>query len=102
MRDAERQLAIARKALDGAVRAFDGLGDVESTRERLRELREAVEAAEARVDQLGPGDAVSIDGARDWDKLAVEGKRALIRALIESASVAPGRGADRISITATA
>jgi DNA invertase Pin-like site-specific DNA recombinase len=102
-RKAEQELATARDALDGAVRAFDGLGDVEAARVRLQELRAAVDAAQARVDQLGNGgEVLAIHGARDWDKLAVEGKRALIRALIESASVAPGRGADRISITATA
>jgi DNA invertase Pin-like site-specific DNA recombinase/DNA-binding transcriptional MerR regulator len=98
IRDAERQLATARDALDAAVRAFDGLGDLEAARDRLQELRAAVDAAQARVDQLGPGDSLSIDGARDWDKLAVEGKRALIRATIESATVAPGRGADRLTI----
>ncbi len=46
---AETKLAAAQDALDAAVRAFDGLGDVESARERLSEMKAAVDAARDRV-----------------------------------------------------
>lgn len=82
------------------MRAFDVLGDVESARERLRELRAAVDGAQARVDQLGgAGASLSVSGDRDWDLLTVDEQRALIRATIETATVNPGRGAERITIT---
>jgi site-specific DNA recombinase len=100
-RKAEQELAAAQGALDAAVRAFDVLGDVESARERLQELRSAVDEAQGRVDQLGSaGASLSISGDRDWDLLTVGEQRALIRATIETATVNPGRGAERISITA--
>jgi DNA invertase Pin-like site-specific DNA recombinase len=99
-RKAEQELAAAQGAVDAAVRAFDVLGDVESARERLRELRAAVDDAQARVDQLGPGaTTISINGDRDWHLLTVEEQRALIRATIQTAVVGPGRGAERIAIS---
>jgi site-specific DNA recombinase len=100
-RKAEKDLAAAQETLDAAVRAFDGLGDVESARERLGELKAAVDAARGRVDRLGAtGPVISISAARDWDRLTMDEQRALIRATIESAIVGPGRGAERITITA--
>ena len=100
-RKAEQELAAAQGALDAAVRAFDGLGDVESARERLQELRAAVDEAQGRVDQLGSaGASLSISGDRDWDLLTIDEQRALIRATIKTATVGPGRGAKRITITA--
>jgi site-specific DNA recombinase len=99
-RKAEQELAGAQQALDAAVRAFDVLGDVESARERLRELRAAVDDAQARVDQLGDDDGVLIIGAdRDWDRLTLDEQRALIRAVVSEVTVGPGRGAERITIT---
>jgi DNA invertase Pin-like site-specific DNA recombinase len=99
-RRAEKELAAAQNALDAAVRAFDVLGDVESARERLQELRTAVDEAQGRVDQLGgAGASLSISGDRDWDSLTVDEQRELIRLSIRSAVVGPGREAERITIT---
>ena len=99
-RRAEKELAAAQNALDAAVRAFDVLGDVESARERLQELRTSVDKAQGRVDQLGgAGASLSISGDRDWDSLTVDEQRELIRLSIRSAVVGPGREAERITIT---
>ncbi len=99
-RRAEKELAAAQNALDAAVRAFDVLGDVESARERLQELRTSVDKVQGRVDQLGgAGASLSISGDRDWDSLTVDEQRELIRLSIRSAVVGPGRGAERITIT---
>ena len=101
-RQAETELAAAQDALDAAVRAFDGLGDVESARERLSEMKAAVDAARDRVDETSTASpVVSVNAARDWEELTVAEQRALIRATIKSATVGPGRGAGRITITAT-
>jgi DNA invertase Pin-like site-specific DNA recombinase len=101
VREAEQELGVAQDALDGAVRAFDGLGDLDSARDRLRELRAAVDEAQAHVDQLGGAGqtAVTINAATDWDRLTLDEQRALIRATIKTAVVGPGRGAERITIT---
>lgn len=100
-RKAEKELAAAQDTLDAAVRAFDGLGDVESARERLQELRTAVDKAQDHVDQLGGARAgLGISGDRGWDSLTMDEQRDLIRLLIGSAVVGPGRRAERITITA--
>ncbi len=91
----------AAMRLDRAVRAFDGIGDVTSVREQLAKIRGELDDAQARVDRLGDvpqADALVIDGAKDWDRLSVDGRRALIRRFVEQATVAPGRGADRIAV----
>ncbi len=97
-RKAEQELAAAQDALDAAVRAFDGLGDVESARERLAELKAAVDAARARVDKMGAtGPVISINAARDWDRLTVDEQRALIRATVATAMVSRASGRSRCS-----
>lgn len=99
IREAEQSVARAQTDLDAAVRAFGGFEDESSTRERLLELRAVVEDARAHRDQLG-GDrsVVTLNAAEDWDRLSLDGRRALIRATVARAVVAPGRGADRIAV----
>lgn len=41
---------------------------------------------------------MTVNAARDWDKLKLEGRRALIAAVVGRVTVAPGRGTDRIEI----
>ena len=99
IRAAEQTLEAAQGALEAAVRAFDGLGDEMVARERLAELRQARDQAQAHVEQVGGGrSAITIDADADWDELKLEGRRALIRAIIATATVGPGRGAERITI----
>ena len=89
----------AQGALDAAVRAFDGMGDETAVRERLASLRQARDDAQERVDQVGAtDDDLVIDGDGDWDRLTLDERRALIRRVVERATVAPGRGADRIAV----
>jgi len=98
-REAERELAQAQADFDSAVRAMSEFGDEASVRERLGELREARDRAQDRVDQLGATDvSITINAAQDWDRLTLEERRALIRATVESVTVAPGRGADRVTV----
>jgi site-specific DNA recombinase len=91
----------AQGDLDTAVRSFmaAGLENEPSAVERLAALREARDVAQHRVDQIG-GDAARVVGAaEDWEHLTPDEQRALIRATVESAIVAPvGRGAERIVV----
>jgi hypothetical protein len=97
--EAAEELSRRQETLDKAIRAFAGLEDEQATRERLQELREARDQALARHDQLLVASAPAISvSAGDWDVLTVEERRALIAAVVEEAVVAPGRGADRITI----
>jgi site-specific DNA recombinase len=97
--DAADELARRQDALDAAIRAFAGLEDEQAARARLQELRAARDEARERHDELLAASAPAITvSAGEWDLLTVEERRALIRAVIDRAVVAPGRGADRISV----
>jgi DNA invertase Pin-like site-specific DNA recombinase len=96
----------AQSDLDAAVRSFAGAGleNESAAIERLAELRQVRDDAHVEVDQIGPGRSLVINAADVLDGGAEHGdsldaKRALIRACLESAVVAPGgRGAERITI----
>ena len=99
-RQAEADLASAESALDAAVSAFDGLGDLQAAKDKLDQLGTAVDEARDRLGQLGAADvAIRINAAEEWDQLAHDEQRELIRLSIRSAVVGPGRGAERITIT---
>jgi hypothetical protein len=98
-REAQAALALAQADLDAAFRAFAGFGDEQAARERLAELRATRNAAQERVDHLLPASvAVTVSATRDWDLLTLAERRALIRVIVHSAAVAPGRSSDRITI----
>jgi site-specific DNA recombinase len=85
--------------LDAAVRAFSRLDNVDAARERLEALRDARDVARDRLDELQAAvlPAVTLTAA-DWDLLALDEQRDLIRAVVDRAVVAPGRGNDRITV----
>ncbi len=100
-RKAERELEQAQADLDAALRSFtaSGLADEPAAVERLAELRQVRDDAQARLYRIGPTAALTVNAADDWERLGLEERRALIRATVESAVVAPsGRGAGRIAI----
>lgn len=85
--------------LSAAVQAFSGLDDVEAVRSKLGELKAARDSALGHLDELRllvvPAVTVSAD---DWDVLTLDERRDLIRAVVERAQVAPGRGANRVTV----
>jgi hypothetical protein len=89
----------AQADLDAAIRAFAGLDGATAADERLGELRQERDAAQERVDRLG-GDsaAVTVSAAADWERLSLDGRRALIRATVAGITVAPGRGVARLAL----
>ena len=91
-----------RAELDAAVRAFQGLDDVDAARERLPELRVGRDRTRERLAELeaAAAPAVTISASGDWDDLTLDERRALITAVVLRADVAPGRGSDRISVQA--
>lgn len=100
VRKVEARLVTAQTALDGAVMALDGLTDEPAVREKLLALRDTRDAAQADVDRLGDvnlGDRV-LAGAAEWDKMSLDGQRALIARLVERATVARGRGLERVAV----
>jgi len=98
--DAEQELERAEQELDAAVRAFTGLEDVDAAHDRLLELREARDHARDRRAELqaATAPAVTVSASGDWNLLTIDEQRALIRAIVAEAVVAPGRGRDRITV----
>jgi site-specific DNA recombinase len=96
---AQRQREAAEADLDAAIEAFSGLKDRPSARRRLDELQAALESAQQAEDRLRPAAAVArrYSVARDWARFSQsqDAVRALIRAVVRSATVHPGRGAGR-------
>jgi DNA invertase Pin-like site-specific DNA recombinase len=99
--EAVSALESAQAELEAAVRSFAAAGlDNETVAvERLDELRQTRDDAQVRVDQIGPEASRVVNADENWDDMSLDARRALIRATIKRASVAPtGRGAGRISV----
>lgn len=90
--DAERDFEEAQAALEAAVAAFDGIDPALANR-RLRELQDARDAAHDLLRDLrsAAGAAVRVT-ADDWSALTLDERRALVRAVVERAKVAPTNG----------
>ena len=91
----------AQANLDAAIRAFGGLEDESAAVDRLAELARVRDEAVAKANHSNDlTSALTID-VDDWDDLSVGGRRALIRATIEQATVSStGKGAGRITVHA--
>jgi DNA invertase Pin-like site-specific DNA recombinase len=100
-RKAAHALESAQDELDAALRSFAaaGLADEPAAVERLSALRQARDGAQDELRQIGLRTDLAINGDQDWGKLTNDERRALIAALVESATVAPkGRGAERMAV----
>jgi DNA invertase Pin-like site-specific DNA recombinase len=99
--DAEREFEEAQAAFEAAVVAFDGI-DPAAANVRLRALQDERDAALNRLRELrlASGAAVTVT-ADDWGDLTPDERRALVRAVVDRAEVAPAdgvRGADRMTV----
>ena len=98
-READAALERARLDVEAAARAFSGFEDETAVRERLAELSAARDLAQEQVDHLGSHrSVVTINAARDWDRLSLDARRALVRAVVAEVRVAPGRGVERVTV----
>ena len=93
------ELERAQDALDAAIRTFAPVMDEPAARERLEQLREARDEAQEHLDRLSAaqGPAMTVT-AGDWDSLSLDGRRALIQAVVAEARVAPGRDPNRLTV----
>jgi DNA invertase Pin-like site-specific DNA recombinase len=96
---AGRRLDEAQRRLDSAIDTLEEFMDEPKAVEKVRRLRDERDEAQGALEQLG-GDAIEVvQAGRDWDRFLAEEKRALIRAVIARASVAPGgMGRERVSV----
>ncbi len=100
----ETNAAAAEDALDRAQANLDALIEMldplePAARRRLQEATEQRDQARERAERLGgqTGRKV-VRGARDWDRLSLDARRALIRAAVERVDVRPGRGLERVDV----
>ena len=101
--DAVRAAERAQAELDSTMRTLTGAGleNEAAAIERLQELREARDAAAEKAEELAAFDAsLIIDADREWGLLNLDERRALIKAVLLSVTVAPGRGLDRLTFEA--
>jgi DNA invertase Pin-like site-specific DNA recombinase len=94
---AEAELTQQQALLDAAVAAFDGL-DVQSARQRLLDLQDAVRLSADRVARLraAAGPTRTFPAAGDWDRLTVDEWRGFVRVALREVRVRAGRGPDRV------
>lgn len=90
----------AEQKLGSAIKTLVGLEGEAASREVLDELqaeRDAAIAKHERLLSLTRSDR-TVRTARDWDALTLDERRAVIRAVVARAVVAPGRGSGRIVV----
>jgi hypothetical protein len=96
-RQAADALEHAQAELDALIALLDPLEP--AARRRLEAATAKRDEALERVEHLGGRSAVvSLNAARDWDRLSVDARRALIRATVDRVVVAPGRGESRVTV----
>ena len=96
-REAAVELELAQAELDALIGLLDPLEPAAG--ERLSVATERRDVAQDHLDQLGGLSAArTVTAAADWDSLSLDGRRALIRAVVARAVVRPGRGAGRVSV----
>ena len=88
----------AQRELDGYARNVSGFDDVEAVQEKLTELHQNLTDAQEREERTKPTRATPIDLTDDWNALDLTAKRDYIRALIDTVTVSPGRGPERVTI----
>jgi len=94
-----RELA-AQERVDKLIRAFADMPDEPAALEALREARAARDAAADEAHRLsGLRSALTISAARDWNRLSLDARRALIAAVVDEVTVGAGRGVERLVIT---
>ena len=98
-READAAARQAQDALDAAVRAFTGLEDEQSVRDRLEQLRAERDRAVEHAQRLGgQRAALTVTGAQ-WPRLSHAARRALVSAVVERVDVSSGgRGAERVRV----
>lgn len=101
---AEQGAQRAADALERSQGELDALIDLldplePAARKRLEAATAKRDRAQGEVDRLGGTRAsVTIRAVEDWDRLSLDARRALIRAVVDRVDVAPGRGADRVTV----
>jgi DNA invertase Pin-like site-specific DNA recombinase len=81
-----------------ALAVLKDFGD-EAAVAKLRDLKAEAESARERAERLGGRKAaVTVNAAKDWDRLTLEEQREIVKATVESATVNPGRGRDRVTV----
>jgi hypothetical protein len=98
-REAEAEVQRVQDALDNAIRTLADHSGERAAKETLDQLSAERDAAEGQVERFGGrGRGKRITAAADWDKLTLEERRDLIRATVDRATVAPGKGRERITV----
>ena len=97
---AERGVDAAAQRRDALIAMLTGLEDVDAARDQILAASEEHRQAEERAAELraAAAPALTVSTSGSWDDLSFDERRALIRAVIACALVAPGRSRERITV----
>jgi Recombinase zinc beta ribbon domain/Recombinase len=97
-RSAERTLADAQRQLDALIRVLDATEP--AAVERLEQATRVRDEAEQHVVALGGrrAAALTLPAPALFDSFDLDKRRAVIKAVVASATVQPGRGSDRVTV----
>lgn len=97
---AERGVDAAMQRRDSLIAILSGLEDVEAAREQIQAASAELRRAEERATELRAAavPALTVSTTGSWDDLSFDEQRALTRAVVACALVAPGRGRDRVTV----
>jgi DNA invertase Pin-like site-specific DNA recombinase len=95
---AKRELSAAVANYEAAMAALSDFTDAAAVA-KLKELKDTVDDAQARVDRIGGPTRVRLTITTDWSSLSLADQRALIVSLIDEVTVSAGRGTDRVTVT---
>lgn len=94
----ELLLERAQADLDAAIRNLAVVKDEPSAHQELIRLRDARDDAAALASRSKSMFTLTINGSTDWDRLSLDGQRALIKATVDRVVVSPGRGTSRVIV----
>jgi hypothetical protein len=97
-REAKARRDAAKATLDKLVTMLRGLEDMESAAGELAQARAEYEQAQHDLDDLAPLGRSATATLRDWDSMTLAERRVAIRSTVASLTVAPGRGAGRVTV----
>jgi site-specific DNA recombinase len=99
-RNARIALDKAQGDLNAAIEAFTGMETEPAAIQKLAELKAVRDKCLDKVDHLGHQLVPALTVTRtDWPKLTTDEQRSLIKTTIHKATVGPGKGAARITVT---
>jgi DNA invertase Pin-like site-specific DNA recombinase len=97
-RPAEAALKRAEEAYESAIELLAGHGHTKAAKDKLAALLADVERAQDALERAKRSASFTLRPGLNWDELTLDERRDLIRAVVATATVEPGKGAERVKV----